>query len=163
MMLRQGLSLKYRVGQAVIYCLPFLFFSLPLLAEAPKPSQNLASTSSMMMQVTLGLVVVIALMLILAWLAKRLRLVPGGSHHQALKVMAVLPLTNRERLVLVQVGEEQLLLGVTSNQINCLHQLEKPLSMNTASGQAGFAQLLNQWKTAPANRTVTSKDSKHEG
>ena len=154
----------YRVTrQAAIYYLPFLLLPFPLQASESRPGSELATTSSMLIQVTLGLLLVIGLMLALAWLAKRLRLVPGSSHHQALRVMAVLPLGNRERLVLVQLGEQQLLLGVTANQINCLHQLEKPLAMHTSSGQAGFAQLLNQWKTASANGTDTSKESKHEG
>ncbi|SFC17410.1 flagellar protein FliO/FliZ [Marinospirillum celere] len=115
-----------------------------------------------MLQVTLGLLVVIGLMLFLAWLAKRMRLVPGGSHHNALKVLAVLPLSNRERLLLVQVGEQQLLLGVTANQINCLHELDKPLDIASRQGQAGFSQLLNQWKKGGFSGNV-NKDNKHEG
>lgn len=145
------LAHKLRVlRRAAFCCLPFVFLSTSLWAEA-EPRQlgvNAASpmAGSPLLQVTLGLVVVIGIMLALAWLAKRLRLVPGGSHHQSMKVLAVLPLSNRERLILVQVGEQQLLLGVTANQINCLHELEKPLEINKGQTQPGFAQLLNQWK-----------------
>ncbi|WP_114418750.1 flagellar biosynthetic protein FliO [Marinospirillum perlucidum] len=126
-----------------------------------------ASTASAMMQVTLGLVAVIALMLVLAWVAKRMRLVPGYNPHRALKVIAVLPLSNRERLTLVQVGDQQLLLGVTANQINCLHELEKPIDLaGSSSGKAGFSQLLQQWKqknSASTSDASHEKDSKHEG
>jgi len=119
-----------------------------------------------MLKVSLGLLVVLTLMFVLAWLAKRMRLVPGGSHGHALKVLAVLPLSNRERLALVQVGEQQLLLGVTANQINCLHQLEVPLDIKSTAGQSGFSQLLQQWKDKNNPSTAVSqsqKDSRNEG
>ncbi|MDR9466749.1 flagellar biosynthetic protein FliO [Marinospirillum sp.] len=119
-----------------------------------------------MLKVTLGLLVVLTLMFALAWLAKRMRLVPGGSHGHALKVLAVLPLSNRERLALVQVGEQQLLLGVTAHQINCLHQLETPLDIKSTGGHSGFSQLLQQWKDKNNPSTAASqsqKDSRNEG
>jgi len=116
-----------------------------------------------MLQVTLGLVVVIALMFALAWLARRMRLVPGASHNHALKVLAVLPLSNRERLALVQVGDQQLLLGVTANQINCLHELEKPIDIKPGDRQPGFAQLLNQWKAKNQAGNHANKDFNNEG
>lgn len=135
---------RIRALGTVTGCLAFSLLATPASAELAR--REVASTSSMMLQVTLGLVVVIGMMLLLAWLARRMRLVPGGTHHQALKVLAVLPLSNRERLTLVQVGEQQLLLGVTANQINCLHQLEKPLDLGSREGQVGFSQLLSHWK-----------------
>lgn len=139
----------------------FLFFvASPLLAE-PTSRPELTTSGSLMLQVTLGLVVVIGLMLALAWLAKRMRLVPGASHHHALKVLAVLPLSNRERLALVQVGDQQLLLGVTASQINCLHQLDKPITAPPQQA-AGFAQLLDQWKTKTQTGS-NMKDRNNEG
>lgn len=155
---KAGLSGRW----AVFFSLPFLFSSLPLLAEEVERRQ-LGNTSSQMLQVTLGLLAVIGLMLILAWLAKRMRLVPGASHNHALKVLAVLPLSNRERLALVQVGDQQLLLGVTAGQINCLHELEKPIEINSTHRQTGFSQLLNQWKVKTQAGNPAHKDSNNEG
>jgi len=57
---------------------------------------------------------------------KRLQLGARGSD-VGLNVVSVLSLGQRERIVVVQAGEEQLLLGVTSPQITTLHVLETPL------------------------------------
>jgi len=161
-MTKQDRKLGLRKRWASVWSLPFLFSSTPLLAEGVS-RQQFGSTGSLMLQVTLGLVVVIGLMFILAWLAKRMRWVPGSSHHHALKVLAILPLSNRERLALVQVGEQQLLLGVTAGQISCLHELEKPIAAPSGDRQVGFSQLLNQWKAKTQAGQAANKDFNNEG
>ena len=78
-----------------------------------------------MLQWLLSLLVVIAVILMLAWLAKKSRVF--GSNHQQLNVVATLPLGPKERIMVVQVGDEQLLVGVTGQQINLLKELPQPL------------------------------------
>ena len=56
-------------------------------------------------------------------------LVGGGAAQAGLRVVGALSLGSRERLVLVQAGEEQLLLGVTATSIERLHLLPTPLSV----------------------------------
>lgn len=104
------------------------------------------STPAAILQVGVGLLFVIGLMFLLAWLARRMRLVPGGHYAGSLKILAVLPLGNREKLALVQVGEQQLLLGITPQQIQCLYQLEQPLDLPVKPNSPAFAGLLQQWK-----------------
>jgi len=74
-----------------------------------------------------ALVFVIFLFVVFAKLMKRIQLGHKGAH-SGLNIVSALPLGQRERIVVVQVGDEQLLLGVTSTQINTLHVLEKPLT-----------------------------------
>lgn len=128
-------------------CLLLLFglFCQPLLAASDRPMPGVGSAAT---QIALGLLVVLLLMFFLAWLAKRLRLVPGAmASGGAIKVLAVLQLGNREKILLVQVGDQQLVLGVTSHQITCLHQLEEPIKSTAEQTSAPFAQLLKQWKS----------------
>lgn len=71
----------------------------------------------------LGLGVVTLLILILAWALRRLNhfsFLPGNG----LRVLGGLSLGTRERVVLLQVGEKQLLLGVAPGRIETLHVLE---------------------------------------
>ena len=70
---------------------------------------------------------VIGLILALAWLLKKSRLVPSMAQNQ-LRVISVLPLGNREKLLVVKVGEQQVLIGMTPANINLLCQLDSPLA-----------------------------------
>jgi flagellar protein FliO/FliZ len=71
----------------------------------------------MLAQLTLGLVIVLALAVGLSWLLRRYALPRGG----AIRVLGGLPLGSRERLLLVEVDEARLLLGITPSQIQTLH------------------------------------------
>ena len=74
----------------------------------------------------LALVLVLGLILGLAWLLKRL---PGSGFRQAdgLKVVASIALGGKERAAVVQVGGEQLLLGIGAGGVRTLHVLPEPL------------------------------------
>lgn len=105
------------------------------LSESPVSAANL-------LQTLLGLILVLVCIALVAWLLKR-----SNSFHTAasgkMKVIAGLPLGTRERAVLVQVGDEQLLLGVTPQQINLLYKLDTPLEVDTAN-PGDFAGKLRQ-------------------
>lgn len=73
-------------------------------------------------QVVFGLLLVLVVIAVLAWLYRR----QGGfrpASNPQLSVMASLSLSARERLVLVRVCGVQLLLGVAPGQIRTLHVL----------------------------------------
>lgn len=74
----------------------------------------------------LALVLVLGLIFGLAWLLKRL---PGSGFRQAdgLRVVASINLGAKERAAVVQVGDEQLLLGIGAGGVRTLHVLPKPL------------------------------------
>lgn len=108
---------------------------------APAPAASPANAGSIGGAV-FALVVVIGLILALAWLAKRM---PGfgGASNPALRIVGSLALGPRERLVVVAVGDTQLLLGVGAGGTRTLHTLDEPLPVATTSPPA-FAQLLAQ-------------------
>lgn len=65
-----------------------------------------------------------------------------------LSVLATLSLGTREKLMVVQVGNEQILLGVTHQHITKLHDLKDPLVIPEKSEAAGkhFKKILDGLK-----------------
>lgn len=100
---------------------------------------DMASAS---VQMVLGLAGVLALIFGMAWLARRFNLNGAGTGAN-LRVLGALTLGTREKLVLVDVAGQQLLLGVTTQQISLLQRLESPAEVPaavTASRPGGFAE-----------------------
>lgn len=81
------------------------------------------------LRITLGLVVVVAAIFATAWGLRRwghFRSSPRGE----LQVIGGLSMGPRERLVLVRVGQEQVLLGVAPGRIQTLHVLQQPIAVD---------------------------------
>lgn len=91
-------------------------------------------------QMFLGLLVVIGLILILAWLVRRTNFVPGSSSR--MRVVASLPLGPRERAVLIQCGEKQLLLGVSNGSVQLLAQFDELVILSSEAVPNEFATRL---------------------
>lgn len=101
-----------------------------------------------LVQLIVGLLFVLLCIVVLAWLAKRFNRLQSSSDG-SLQVLGGISMGARERVVLVQVGATQLLLGVAPGRINMLHQLEQPIeradtgsALNRSLGK-GFAEKLN--------------------
>ncbi|MCK4742487.1 MAG: flagellar biosynthetic protein FliO [Sulfuriflexus sp.] len=95
-------------------------------AEIKPIVDPLAGTN--VIQMILGLIVVLVLVFAIAWVVRRVggvSLTGGG----ALKVISGMSMGSRDRVVLLQVGEEQLLLGVSPGRIQTLHVLENPIKV----------------------------------
>ncbi len=82
-----------------------------------------------------GLILVVFLILTIAWLIRRVGGVPmmGG---QAMKVSAVLSIGTREKVVLVDVGDKQILLGVAPGRVTHLESFDEPVISQTATSAA---------------------------
>lgn len=94
-------------------------------------------------QLTLGMIVVLGVMLGLAWLLKRtgkFQMAAGGN----LKILGGLSMGARERVVLLQIGETQLLVGVAPGRVQTLHVLDQPLEAQGQSAGGGFADQLGR-------------------
>lgn len=116
--------------------------SAPVFAESPLQGAGMAA--DYLGRLVGGLVVVIGLILVLAWILRRLPGAPGPGRH-VIEVLAVRPVGTRERLLLVQVGEEQILLGLTPTGIRHLHTLQERVVIPPTQPPAGdFASLLRR-------------------
>ncbi|MBV7314801.1 flagellar biosynthetic protein FliO [Shewanella sp. NIFS-20-20] len=109
--------------------------TLAPLSSASEPS-SIATLASMVG----GLIVVLVVIFVLAWLVRRLNLVPG--QHGLMKTIAITPLGHKEKVVIMELEGQQYLLGVTAQQITLLDKLATPV----AASQISFADRLKQVK-----------------
>ncbi|CNE35153.1 flagellar biosynthetic protein FliO [Yersinia nurmii] len=91
---------------------------------------------------------VILLILCGAWLVKRLGFAPQARNNKLLNVRASCQVGQRERVVIVEVDNTWLVLGVTSQQVTQLHTMERPPVDPTVEPDttkpADFRQLLQK-------------------
>lgn len=122
----------------------------PANATQPPATGNPASgmlasdTGGGLMRSVLGLVIVLSLIGGLAWLGRKFGNRVGGSKSNVLKTVAALAVGQRENVVVVELGEQWLVLGVAPGRVNTLAQLPSQ-ELPQAEAQAGakaFAQLL---------------------
>ena len=122
----------------------------PLQASVARPAQvgHHAPELPGMGGAVAALLLVLGLIIGLSWLLKRM---PGAGLRAAdgLRVVASIPLGARERAAVVQVGSEQLLLGIGAGGVRTLHVLAEPLpdpaaARASAPALPDFRQLLAQ-------------------
>lgn len=119
---------------------------------APQAAEPVTSSPAAgLVQVTLSLLLVLAAVFAAAWAVRRLkgfgRVAPG-----AIEVIADVALGPKERAVLVQVGKQQLLLGVASGNVNTLHVLDEPIAVTPRMpvlGQASAQQATGSTSQIP--------------
>ena len=89
-----------------------------------------------MLHVLLGLLGVLVAIAMLAWALRhvlRLSSIAGG----VIRVVAATPLGGRERVVLLEVGGVQLLVGVSPGRLQTLHVLDEPVSLPRPGASPG--------------------------
>lgn len=114
----------------------------PLIAlAADAPATAPATLPSSPLNLLLGLGFLLALVGVAWWLVRRMGGLQVAGSRAPMRVLGSLPVGARERVVLVQVGEQQLLLGVAPGRVNLLLRLEEPL---TLEGGNEFADRMRQ-------------------
>jgi len=101
------------------------------------------SLGGQLAQMVLGLLLVVGLIFFLAWLLRRMQgAAPKGG--QVIEIVGSRALGPRDRLLLVQVGNEQILIGHTPGSIEALHVMAEPVHVPASARQATpeFAQRL---------------------
>ncbi|AIN14210.1 flagellar biosynthesis protein FliO [Yersinia pseudotuberculosis] len=97
---------------------------------------------------------ILLLILFVAWLVRRLGFAPQARNSKLLNMRASCQVGQRERVVIVEVDDTWLVLGVTAQQVTPLHTLARPVVeaprqadgiRSTSNAQAAdFRQLLNK-------------------
>ena len=98
-------------------------------AEVPAPTgivpgSELQSMTAPLVRMVLSLAAVLALVGVFAWLAKRFR----GAQLQGglIQIVGGLSLGPKDRVVLLRVGEEEILVGMSPSGMRQLHVMNKP-------------------------------------
>ncbi|MCL6269287.1 flagellar biosynthetic protein FliO [Sansalvadorimonas sp. 2012CJ34-2] len=100
-----------------------------IIPSTDSETQNQGPDFWELMQSIAIFVLVICLLFFCSWMLKRWQpgLAPGTA---GMKVISALPLGGRDRVVVVQAGERQLLLGVSPGKIVLLGDYEQLLPQN---------------------------------
>ncbi|MBT2294261.1 flagellar biosynthetic protein FliO [Pseudomonas fluorescens] len=128
---------------ATALMLPFSVLAAePVAAVAAAPAAG-SGIAGQLAQLVLGLLLVLGLIFFLAWLLRRVQRAGPAGKGQVIDIVGSRALGPRDRLVLVQVGNEQILLGLSPGTITALHVLKEPVQV-PATDQATpeFAQRL---------------------
>ncbi|TPG73645.1 flagellar biosynthetic protein FliO [Pseudomonas arsenicoxydans] len=110
-------------------------------AAAPAVSSGVAGQLT---QLVFGLLLVLGLIFFLAWLLRRVQQAGPAGKGQVIELIGSRALGPRDRLMLVQVGNEQILLGLSPGTITALHVLKEPVQVPGVTEKATpeFAQRL---------------------
>jgi flagellar protein FliO/FliZ len=129
-----------------------LALAVPLSALAAEPIASAAATAApavssgvagQLTQLVLGLLLVLGLIFFLAWLLRRVQQAGPAGKGQVIELIGSRALGPRDRLMLVQVGNEQILLGLSPGTITALHVLKEPVPVPvTEHATPEFAQRL---------------------
>jgi len=110
---------------------------IPSLNEPSKRTATPApvvGSSAFFVEVMAGLAFVLLCIFALAWLVRR---TGQGSFlaNKQMSVVASMALGTRERAVVIEVGGQQILLGVTPQHINTLHVFDEPVISQAKPGE----------------------------
>jgi len=138
----------------------FIFFS-SFCQAATEASPPIPDPISGLGQMLFGLALVLGILGAFVWLLKRFS--SPVRANGLLRILGVTAVGTREKVVLVEVGEKILLLGVTPNSVNALHVFERgelPLehmSAVPAAGSGSVAAFANSF----ANRLAQALKGRH--
>ena len=137
------------------------FTALPLLALSPMTlAQDLAPavspsslfTGDYLLQVVGSFVVVILLLVAVLVVLKRFNGV-SSSMSGDMQVISSVGVGQRERAVLLQVGERQVLVGVGPGNVRTLHVFDEPVVEAATQSTPSFADV---WKVATGKTETAS-------
>lgn len=139
---RSIVSRKLRlVLLSVLATIPARAHAQPLSEHPVLPAGELAGN---LVQMVVGLGVVIALLIACLWLIRHLS-APRGSAAAAIKVLGATALGPRERVVLVRIGDEVLVLGVAPGRVSTLHRMSAESLQNASLAADNEADKLSSF------------------
>lgn len=154
-----GLLMPYGVAQSshtlVTEQTPQVTEQAPQVGKHVMANMN-ASSMILSLLMVLGLIIICALVL------KRFNFTQQNSAQ--LKVIASLSLGAKERIIVVQVGEEQLVLGVSPQKISLLKNLETPIDVQLDKPMAlskNVLSFLQKSSKTQIDNNTTSKTTKN--
>jgi flagellar protein FliO/FliZ len=129
------------VGITLAICSPAF---ADVVAHPPLPSPVPAVGSGSILQIIFSLLLVLAAIVLVAWLLKRMNITRQGSGN-LLKVIGGVAVGQRERVVLVEIENTWLVIGVGPGQIRTLHTLPKSVVSNAGIADTPQTIPFNTW------------------
>ncbi|MGX0888862.1 flagellar protein FliO/FliZ [Pseudomonas sp. ADAK2 TE3594] len=129
-----------------VLALPFSVLAAEPVATATAAAVPAVSSgvAGQLTQLVFGLLLVLGLIFFLAWLLRRVQQAGPAGKGQVIELIGSRALGPRDRLMLVQVGNEQILLGLSPGTITALHVLKEPVQVpdNAEKATPEFAKHL---------------------
>lgn len=98
-----------------------------------------------MLQSLLGLLLVLGVLFLVAYLLRRLNGGHGLLGGSPVKSVGGLMISTRERIVVLEIGDTWLVVGIVPGQIRTLHTMPKGECPTPAPGDKPFGQWLKQF------------------
>jgi flagellar protein FliO/FliZ len=126
---------------------PLPLFLLYACTGVHAADQAAPSSTGSLVQVLLGLIVVLGLMAGAAWMLRRLGLSQSATVASTVKVIGGVNVGSRERILVVEVADQWIVVGVAPGSVNTLSTLprqEISVSADTAPVAKNFSMWLKQ-------------------
>lgn len=114
------------------------------------------SPSGGLLQIATALLLVLGLVFVAAWLMRRLGPMNAGNKIPV-KIIGGINVGNRERVMVVEVGDQWLILGVTANNINKLGSMPKQDELLNQSAQTAASDPFSAWLKRTLDKRTTER------
>jgi len=142
--------------QRLIQLASLIFLTLSLVMAMPSARAAEATTTTSpvavldtgsLLQMLLALAVVIVLIVGLSFAIRKFNMFTAGSSAH-IRIVGGLALSNKDRLLLVQVGNEQLLISASPGRVGMVHEMREPVDVDAGASRPvnnpNFANVLLQ-------------------
>lgn len=104
-----------------------------LVGSSDDTQSSASPTSTTQLAITVaGLFAVIGMIFVAAWLVRRLSGGQFGQGNAVIKILATQPIGTKERICLIDVGGQQVLVGITAQSMQTLMVLDQPIDLKSA-------------------------------
>ena len=112
-----------------------------------RPEFSAGLNAESLIQVLIALILVVLIIFALSFVLKKFNMLPGGSSG-LIKIVDAISLGSKDRLLLVQVGDDQMLISASPGRISKLHKLTasvvpEQISSTENPEKSGFSNILD--------------------
>jgi flagellar protein FliO/FliZ len=129
---------------AIKFLFPLLMLAASASAAVPTREAGNVAPATGLLQIFLGLIAVLALMAAAAWFFKKMGPVSKGNM-VPVKIVGGVSLGNRERVMVIEIADQWIVLGVTASQINTLSTMPKQEKLATELAAALPENQFSAW------------------
>ncbi|MFT5532913.1 MAG: flagellar protein FliO/FliZ [Burkholderiaceae bacterium] len=156
---------RYGLLFPALLAAPEIFAQAATVAVPAAATTSTVTSPGSMLQVMVGLMVVLGLLIAVAWSMKKM----GAGKHTAagaLKIVGGVSVGNRERILVVEVADQWIVVGVTPTSINALSTMPKQEGVEL-SATAPLAKNFSDWlkqtidKRKTEQRNTSGLDNAH--